>query len=217
MVRREGEKKPLKRIEVIEEVVKSSHYVSEGVLVVSNIGYCSRELYSIADRSNNFYMMGSMGLASSIGLGVALASKGKREVIVLDGDGSALMNLGTLATIANFAPRNFHLLIVDNHSHGSTGGQKTPTAFRSNLMQLARAAGIQRVVQLQNRKQLNALLRSKNKRLPTVMIAECTHSNANVPIIPLSPNQVRARFVDFVRNSQERTNSVHLRELNNTL
>jgi sulfopyruvate decarboxylase subunit beta len=186
----------LKRIEVIEEVVKSSQYVEHGALVVSNIGYCSRELYSIRDQDNNFYMMGSMGLASSIGLGLALANQGRRDVIVLDGDGSVLMNLGTLATIANFAPRNFRLIIVDNHSHGSTGGQKSDTALRTNLATLARAAGIENVVRTSNRKKLQFLL-SKGSKSPSLIVAECSHSNAEVPIISLSPVQIKKRFMNF--------------------
>ena len=83
--------------------------------VVCNIGLPSQELYKINDRPNYFYMLGSMGLASSIGLGLSLAID--KNVISIDGDGSVLMNMNTLATIGNRAPSNYTLLIVDNGSY----------------------------------------------------------------------------------------------------
>ena len=94
----------MKRIEAIALVAEFAQ--EQNALLISNIGYPSRELYSVCDRPENFYMLGSMGMASSIGLGLALA-RPERRVIVLDGDGSVLMNLGTLATIACTAPRTF--------------------------------------------------------------------------------------------------------------
>ncbi|MEM7634333.1 MAG: thiamine pyrophosphate-dependent enzyme, partial [Pseudomonadota bacterium] len=88
-------------------------------LVVCNIGLPSQELHLTDDQPTNFYMLGTMGLASSIGLGLALA-QGKK-VISIDGDGSVLTNFGTLPTIANNVADNFILLIIDNGSYGSTG------------------------------------------------------------------------------------------------
>ena len=104
-------------------------------LVVCNIGLPSQELYKINDRPNYFYMLGSMGLASSIGLGLSLAVD--KNVISIDGDGSVLMNMNTLATIGNRAPSNYTLLIVDNGSYGSTGDQKTFTNERTSLRDVA--------------------------------------------------------------------------------
>jgi len=92
----------MKRIEAIALAAEAAQ--DQDALLVCNIGFPSRELFSIKDRPENFYMLGSMGQASSIGLGLALAGS-KRRVMVLDGDGSVLMNLGTLATIAHHAPR----------------------------------------------------------------------------------------------------------------
>ena len=99
----------MKRMEAISEVAAAA----EKALIVCNIGFPSRELYAAADRPENFYMLGSMGLASSIGLGLALV-RPERKVIVLDGDGSVLMNLGALATIAHNALENYLLIILDN-------------------------------------------------------------------------------------------------------
>ena len=105
------------------ELLKSIVPVITDQLVVCNIGLPSQELYQLDDQPSNFYMLGTMGLASSIGLGLALAQS--ETVIAIDGDGSVLTNLATLATIANNVADNFILLIVDNGSYGSTGDQPT--------------------------------------------------------------------------------------------
>ena len=92
--------------------------------IISANGFISRDLYEVCDRDENFYMIGSMGLASSIGLGVALKNP-KVKVFVFDGDGNILMNLGSLTTIGSLQPRNFVHIIFDNNIHESTGGQPT--------------------------------------------------------------------------------------------
>lgn len=102
-------------------------------------GFLSRAAFGVRDRPESFYMIGSMGLASSIGLGLAIA-RPERRVLVFDGDGNVLMNLGTLATIAACAPRNLLHLCFDNGAHASTGGQRT-VSDRVPLEEIARAAG----------------------------------------------------------------------------
>ena len=87
----------------------------------------SRDLFTVADRNSNFYMIGSMGLASSIGLGVALKNP-RKSVFVFDGDGNILMNFGSLVTIGALKPKNLVHIIFDNGSHESTGGQPTNTS-----------------------------------------------------------------------------------------
>ena len=114
-------------------------------LVICNIGLPSQELYKINDRPNYFYMLGSMGLASSIGLGLSLAVD--KKIISIDGDGSVLMNMNTLATIGNRAPANYTLLIIDNGSYGSTGDQKTFTNERTSLKDVAIGSGCQNVIE----------------------------------------------------------------------
>ena len=94
------------------EIIKSLVPVIKDHLVVSNIGLPSQELYMLDDQPTNFYMLGTMGLASSIGFGVALAQD--KPVLAIDGDGSVLTNLATLSTIANNERKNFTLLIIDN-------------------------------------------------------------------------------------------------------
>ena len=105
------------------EILKEIAPILRPHLVVCNIGLPSQEMHMIDDQPTNFYMLGTMGLASSIGLGLALSQP--KTVISIDGDGSVLTNLGTLPTIANNVADNFILLIVDNGSYGSTGDQPT--------------------------------------------------------------------------------------------
>ena len=103
------------RSDILKELVP----VLSDQLVVTNIGLPSQEMHMLDDQPTNFYMLGTMGLASSIGLGLALAQD--KKVIAIDGDGSVLMNLGTLPTIGNNECDNYILLIIDNGSYGSTG------------------------------------------------------------------------------------------------
>lgn len=112
-------------------------------LVVHANGFISRESFNIKDRLGNFYMIGSMGLASSIALGVAL-NKPEHRVVVFDGDGNILMNLGSLAMVGAMQPRNFTHIVFDNEVYGSTGNQRTISA-QVALEELARSAGYQRV------------------------------------------------------------------------
>jgi len=114
-------------------------------LVVTIMGACAQELYNLGHRDNFFYLQHAMGLASSIGLGLATHLPRER-VIVLDGDGSVLMNLGTFATLARYRPKNMIHVIFDNGSLLSTGGFAShTTAGITDLAGIARAAGIEHV------------------------------------------------------------------------
>ena len=116
--------------------------LTDELVVVCN-GFPSREVCAYRDRPENFYMIGSMGLAPAIGLGVALA-RPRRKVVVFDGDGNVLMALGTLATVGARQPKNFVHIVFDNETYGSTGNQ--PTLSRTvRLEQVAKAAGYRRV------------------------------------------------------------------------
>jgi thiamine pyrophosphate-dependent acetolactate synthase large subunit-like protein len=115
-------------------------------VVVSNLGHATLDLQRLGDRSLNCYTFGAMGQCSSIALGIALARPDVR-VVCLDGDGSLLMNLGSLCTLATLAPRNYALVVWDNEVHMTTGGQPTATAFRTSFAGLARGAGIEKVLE----------------------------------------------------------------------
>ncbi|GIX09579.1 thiamine pyrophosphate-dependent enzyme [Elioraea sp.] len=110
--------------------------------VIGGIGNANFDLWAAGRRPENFYMLGSMGLAVPIALGVAIAQP-HRTVIALEGDGSLLMQLGCLATVAARAPRNLVIVVWDNGIYQITGGQRTPAAAaRTDLVAIARAAGI---------------------------------------------------------------------------
>ena len=117
----------------------------EDKLVVTIMGACAQELYDLGHRENFFYLQHAMGLASSIGLGLARHLPAER-VVVLDGDGSVLMNLGTFATLARYRPANLVHIVFDNGSLLSTGGfESHTTAGVTDLAAIARGAGIENV------------------------------------------------------------------------
>jgi sulfopyruvate decarboxylase subunit beta len=115
----------------------------ENCIVVTIMGAVSAELQSLGHRPNFFYLLHAMGLASSMGLGIAL-SRPELKVIVLDGDGSILMNLGGLTTLARYRPKNLIHVVFDNESLLSVGGFPTATATGSDLAGIAAASGVPR-------------------------------------------------------------------------
>ena len=117
----------------------------EKCLVVTIMGATAAELHSLGHRSNFFYLQHAMGLASSTGLGLALCLP-DQKIVVFDGDGSLLMNLGTLSTMARYRPRNLVHVVFDNESLLSVGGFPTATSTGTDLEGIARAAGIPRVL-----------------------------------------------------------------------
>jgi len=115
----------------------------EQCIVVTIMGAVSAELQSLGHRPGFFYLLHSMGLASSVGLGISLL-RPELRVVVLDGDGSILMNLGALTTMARYRPRNLVHIVFDNESLLSVGGFPTATATGSDIAGMAAAAGVPR-------------------------------------------------------------------------
>ncbi len=183
------------------QLLKSILPVIADQLVVCNIGLPSQELFMLGDQPNNFYMLGTMGLSSSIGLGVALAQTEK--VIAIDGDGSVLTNLATLATIANNPRPNYILLIVDNGSYGSTGDQPTYAGRKTSLAAVARACGCENVVECEAAETADALQTALDGDQMTVIVAKCDSGNIDVPVIEMSPITIRERFMGEVRRRNE--------------
>ena len=180
------------RSEILKELVPiiSDH------LVVCNIGLPSQELHSIDDQPSNFYMLGTMGLASSIGLGLALSQK--KKVISIDGDGSVLTNLGTLPTIANNVANNFILLIIDNGSYGSTGDQPTYAGKKTSLSAVARACGCENVIECKAEDTALAVKDALDGNQMTIIICKCDSGNVKVPVISMDPVVIRDRFMKEV-------------------
>ena len=162
-------------------------------LVICNIGLPSQELHAIDDRPTNFYMLGTMGLCSSIGLGLALSQP--RTVVAIDGDGSVLTNLGTLATIANNPAGNFVLLIVDNGSYGSTGDQPTYAGRKTSLAAVARACGCEDVVECPAAETGAALDAAIASGRMHVIVSKCDSGNVKLPVITMDPVVIRDRFM----------------------
>lgn len=182
----------LTRNEILETL--TSHISNK--IVVSNIGFPSRELYQVNHQPTNFYMLGSLGLASSIGLGITLFSK--REVIVVDGDGSLLSNLGVLASIAQINPSNLTILAIDNSAHGSTGNQATPTATCVDLALTARSLGINNVTRVASRKEIVETISTLGEG-PNFIHIITRAGNAQVPPIPLTPIEIKQQFMQAIR------------------
>src|SRR5438445_5675074 len=130
------------------DCLRSIYAELEQCLVVTIMGAVAAELQSLGHRPNFFYLQHAMGLASSTGLGLAL-SLPKQKVVVLDGDGSVLMNLGGLSTMARYKPKNLVHVIFDNESLLSVGGFPTATAAGTDLAGVARASGIAAVSTVQ--------------------------------------------------------------------
>ena len=138
-----------------------------------------------------------MGLSSSIGLGLALSQN--KHVISIDGDGSVLMNMNTLATIGNRAPSNYTLLIIDNGSYGSTGDQRTFTDEKTSLKDVALGAGCKNVVECSGEETVNELNKAiDDKDNSYVIISKINSGNVKIDPIPLNPITIRDRFRKFI-------------------
>ncbi|WP_317055356.1 sulfopyruvate decarboxylase subunit beta [Roseovarius rhodophyticola] len=179
------------------EILKEIAPILRDQLVVCNIGIPSQELHAIDDQPTNFYMLGTMGLSSSIGLGLALAQD--KTVISIDGDGSVLTNLCTLPTIANNVADNYILMIIDNGSYGSTGDQPTYTGKKTSLAGMARAAGCENVVEVQDVDTGKALQEAIDSKKMTVMVVKCDSGNAKMPVITMDPVVIKHRFMEAVK------------------
>ncbi len=125
-----------------EAIIKLMSLLRDEYVICAN-GFISRDAFNAKDRPKNFYMLGSMGQASSIGLGLAIASPDKK-VVVFDGDGNLLMNLGILAMIAKLKPKNLTHVVLDNECYDSTGGQPTISSH-IDLAEVAKGCGIRNV------------------------------------------------------------------------
>ena len=136
--------------------------------IISANGFISRDLFNISDTRPAFYMIGSMGLASSIGLGIALKDPGKK-VFVFDGDGNILMNLGSLTTIGSLKPKNLVHVVFDNSVHESTGSQPTNTNFVS-IEKIAKACNYNHTFTARTENNFEKILRKIKKLKGPIMI-----------------------------------------------
>lgn len=170
---------------------------SQDTAIIATTGKCGRELFAIADRDAHLYQVGSMGCASGMGLGVALNTA--KPVMVLDGDGAALMKLGTLATIGAQAPANLVHVVLDNGVHDSTGGQSTMSPH-VNFAQVAIACGYRSGIFCDSQNEFETALKtaqeSKGPTLIHAKIAPGSLDNLGRPTV--KPKDVARRFQTFL-------------------
>jgi thiamine pyrophosphate-dependent acetolactate synthase large subunit-like protein len=166
-------------------------------LVVTSLGNEKYDLRSGGERDRNFYNWNAMGMASSMGLGLAMA-RPDLKVIVYDGDGSLLMNLGSLATIASREPKNLIHIVWDNRSYAMTGGQATATAFHTDLAKMAAGAGYPKVERVET---LAEFQRAADRALtePGPWFIHCLIEETPVKGGGLaSPTAIKHRFMDAI-------------------
>jgi thiamine pyrophosphate-dependent acetolactate synthase large subunit-like protein len=172
--------------------------------IVASLGHPAYDLYAAADRPSSFYTWGSMGLASSVGLGLAI-SRPDLRVFVVDGDGSLLMNLGSLATIGWTAPPNLVLIVWDNEEYATTGGQRSATAFGADLAAAARAMRIERSTVVRDGAGLRgAIAAAAAAPGPVVIVAKVTES-APSGKPPLDCVFIKQRFMAAIANPEPAT------------
>lgn len=171
--------------------------------VVTGLGNIAYDMYALGDRPLNFYTWGAMGTAVSIGLGLALA-RPERRVVVVEGDGSLVMNLNALATVGRYAPPNLACIVFDNEGFQITGGQATTThRGRTDLAAVARACGIARAELVEEEAALEAAVRRALQTAgPSVVVAKVGPEITNT-LPPRKPVLIKARFMEALGTAPE--------------
>lgn len=156
----------IQRVAAIETI---SNSLKGDEVIISTTGKISRELYYYGKESeNNFYMVGSMGCAASIALGVSLSNEDKK-VIVLDGDGAVLMKMGSLSTVGKYKPNNFMHIVLDNEAYDSTGGQRCNSEI-TKIDEVAKACGYDRTYRINTLDDLEKTVKFENEKKGTILI-----------------------------------------------
>ncbi len=186
----------MKTSDVIHEIGK--YILDKDVLVFAN-GRIVREGYFLGDRNRNFYMLLSMGHASSIGLGIALA-KPNTKVIIIDGDGNLLMNFGILPLIGHIRPKNLIHIVLDNEAYGTTGGQKT-ISTKNLFEQVALDCGYKNAATVNNVINLENLFKTYYKSNgPSLINAKITTEYLHeAPVFNMLPTKIAKRFMESLK------------------
>lgn len=186
------------RIDAIEVIHKT---ISKDCVVVASTGKIGRELFSIKDTEKQFYVVGSMGCASGIGLGIQTA-KPSQPVVVLDGDGAALMKMGTIATIGHYLPKHYLHIILDNETYDSTGGQFTISST-VDFCEVAAACGYRHCYRIDNKEMLREVI-SVSREIPGPILVHVKVSGGSVSGLgrpDLKPYEVKKRFIRYLKNT----------------
>ena len=192
----------MKRVDAIQAIYSDL----ERCVVVTIMGAVAAELQSLGHRHNFFYLQHAMGLASSVGLGLAL-SRPELKVVVFDGDGSLLMNLGGLTTLARYRPRNLVHVVFDNESLLSVGGFPTATSTGSDLAGIAKAAGVPRTAATSTLDDFRAKFReavAANEL--TTLVAKVDAVGPSAYVTDLSLLENRYQFARHLKNLTAKPN-----------
>ena len=166
--------------------------------IISANGFISRDLCEVCDKDSNFYMIGSMGLASSIGLGLALKNP-KKRFFIFDGDGNILMNLGSLTTIGALKPKNFIHIIFDNSIHESTGSQPTNSGV-IDIKKIAAVCNYTHTYTVSDENNFLKIIRKIKKLNGPIMILVKIQQNKQIKSerIKISPIKIKERFMKSI-------------------
>lgn len=185
---------PHSRQEALERVISLTDEIK--TVVIGTTGFTGRELFAIADRPNQLYIVGSMGCASSLGLGLSLA-RPDLKIIVIDGDGAGLMRMGNFATIGTYGKGNFYHLLLDNSVHDSTGAQATVSP-RVSFAKIAQSCGYEIALEGNSLELINTLLNIESKGVKFGHLRIKAGTNKNLPRPDLSPEQVLKRLIKHI-------------------
>jgi len=178
-----------------ETITTITELLDEQLVVCAN-GLISREAFTAKDRTENFYMIGSMGMASSIGLGIAL-NRPSRKVIILDGDGNLLMNLGSLPMIGALQPENLLHIVLDNEAYASTGNQPTVSNI-IELEEIAKSARYTYVKKVTTNEDLKReMAHTLGNKGPSFLLVKISDNSEQIEIgrVTHSPEQIKERFM----------------------
>ena len=167
--------------------------------IISANGFISRDLFEVCDRNSNFYMIGSMGLSSSIGLGLALKNP-KKRFFIFDGDGNLLMNLGSLVTIGALKPKNLIHVVFDNSSHESTGGQPT-VSKKIQIDSLAKTLKY-KTYKANTKNELEKILSNIKKiKGPILILIKISKSKTTSKRVDINAVKIKQRFMKSLENN----------------
>ncbi|MCP3470969.1 thiamine pyrophosphate-dependent enzyme [Bradyrhizobium sp. CCGUVB1N3] len=187
----QGNTKVMNRFDVTSRLIAT---LNNEEAVIGGIGNTNFDLWAAGHRPQNFYMLGSMGLAFPIALGVALAQPDRR-VIALEGDGSLLMQLGALTTIANLRPKNLTMIVMDNGIYQITGAQPTPAAGVADIVAIAAGSGLVNSAWAADEEDFERLVEGALTASEPSLIAVRIDDKPGVGTTRRDPVQIRERFM----------------------
>lgn len=165
--------------------------------LVTPLGYASREVHFINDRHENFYFLGSMGMPVPFGLGVALSTY--KDVMVVEGDGSILMNLGCLSTVGKIMPDNLKIIILDNGCYDSTGGQTCATSITTKIEMVGEGCGIGDYKVINSLDDFDSVFKWLRTKGTKLLVVKLDAGFKKVPRLDKTPVLIKDRFMESIK------------------